>query len=365
MSILQTLFVSTRRELIGLDISSSSVKLLELAQRGDQFQVETYAVEPLPTNAVADKQIVDPQVVGECIARALARSGTRTRQAAVAVSGASAITKIIQMPASLSESDLEEQIKVEADQYIPYSIDEVQIDFQVLGASDGGNGQAVDMVDVLLAACRKEQVEQRCAALEIAGLTPRLVDIEHHALQNASIFLHHQMPDAGVGKTVAVIDMGASTTSLLVMHDRQTVYTREQSFGGRQLTDDIMRYYGMSLEDATKAKRYASLPADYASDVLAPFVSDMAQQIDGSLQFFFASSSRHSRVDQIILAGGCAEIPNVAESIQAQLRIPVVIARPFAHMSVSSRAKPTQLAKDSASLLIACGLALRAFDPVI
>ena len=359
MSILQSLFGDGGREMIGLDISSSAVKLIELTQRGDRYQVETYAVEPLPPNAVSDKQISDPQAVGECIARAVTRSGTRTRNAAVAVSGASAITKIIQMPASLSESDLEEQIKVEADQYIPYAIDEVQLDFQVLGPSESGSG----MVDVLLAACRKEQVEQRCAALEIAGLKPRLVDVEHHALQNATLFLHHQMPEAGTGKTVALIDMGATTTSLLVLHDLQTVYTREQFFGGRQLTDDIMRYYGMSLEDAAKAKRFGSLPADYSSEVLAPFVSDMGQQIDGSLQFFFASSSRYSRVDQIILAGGCAEIPGVAESIAAQLQIPTVIARPFAHMSVSPRAKPTQLAKDSASLLIACGLAFRAFDP--
>jgi len=216
---------------------------------------------------------------------------------------------------------------------------------------------------VLLAACRKEQVEQRCAALEIAGLKPKLVDIEQHALQNSSLFLHHQMPEGGVGKTIALVDMGASTTSVLVLHDRQAVYTREQFFGGRQLTDDIMRFYGMSLEDATKAKRFGNLPADYATDVLAPFIADMGQQIDGSLQFFFASSSRHSRVDQIILAGGCAEIPGVAESIEAQLQIPSVIARPFEHMSVSPRAKPAQLAKDSASLLIACGLAFRAFDP--
>jgi len=358
MSILQSLFSDGGRELIGLDISSSAVKLIELTQRGDRYQVETYAVEALPPNAVSDKQISDPQAVGECIARAVTRSGTRTRNAAVAVAGASAITKIIQMPASLSESDLEEQIKVEADQYIPYAIDEVQLDFQVLGPSESGTG----LVDVLLAACRKEQVEQRCAALEIAGLKPKLVDIEQHALQNASIFLHHQMPEGGVNKTIALVDMGASTTSVLVLHDGQAVYTREQFFGGRQLTDDIMRFYGMSLEDATKAKRFGSLPADYATDVLAPFMADMGQQIDGSLQFFFASSSRHSRVDQIILAGGCAEIPGVAESIEAQLQIPSVIAQPFANMSVSPRAKPAQLAKDSASLLIACGLAFRAFD---
>jgi len=357
MSLMQSLLGGGQQGLIGLDISSSAVKLLELSRRGDSYRVETYAIEPLPPDAVADKQIVDPKVVGECIARAVNRAGTRTTHAALAVSGASVITKVIQMQASLSELDMEEQIKVEADQYIPYAIDEVALDFQVLGDSDAAN------VDVLLAACRKEQVEQRCAALEIAGLTPRVVDIENHALQNSSLFLQHQMPDAGHGKTIALIDMGATTTSVLVLHDLQSVYTREQSFGGRQLTDDISRYYGITVEEAAKAKRFNSLPDDYVFNVLTPFVADMGQQIDRSLQFFFASSSQHTQIDQIILAGGCAEIAGVDRSIQEQLEIPTVVAKPFAHMSISPKAKPSQLARDSASLLIACGLAFRAFDP--
>lgn len=359
MSIMQSLFGGGSRELIGLDISSSAVKLLELSRRGDTYQVEAYAVEPLPPNAVTDKQITDPRVVGECIARAVARSGTRTRHAALAVAGASVITKIIQMPASLSESDMEEQIKVEADQYIPYPIEEVNLDFQILGKGDAASGS----VDVLLAACRKEQVEQRCAALEIAGLIPKVVDIEAYALENACLFLRHQMPDQGRGRTVAVVDMGANTTSVLVLHDLQTVYTRDQVFGGRQLTDDIMRHYGMTAEQASKAKNYGNLPESYEHEVLAQFVADMGQQIDRSLQFFFAASSQYTQIDQIILAGGCAEIPGVDSVIGERLRIPAVVARPFAGMSLSAKAKPGQLAKDEASLLIACGLAYRAFDP--
>lgn len=359
MSIMQSLFGGRSRELIGLDISSSAVKLLELSRSGDRYQVEAYAVEPLPPNAVTEKQIADPRVVGECIAKALARSGTRTRHAALAVSGASVITKVIQMPASLSENDMEEQIKVEADQYIPYPIEEVNIDFYVLGQADktGGN------VDVLLAACRKEQVEQRCAAVEIAGLVPKVVDIEAYALENACQFLRHQMPDEGRGRTIAVVDMGANTTSVLVLHDLQSVYTRDQAFGGRQLTEDIMRHYGMTLEEANRAKRYGNLPESYQSEVLAHFVADMSQQIDRSLQFFFAASSQYTHIDQIILAGGCAEIAGVDQSLTQRLQIPTVIARPFAGMRVAPRAKPAQLAKDESALLIACGLAYRAFDP--
>jgi type IV pilus assembly protein PilM len=354
----QSLFGGGEQNLIGLDISSSAVKLLELSRRGEKFHVETYAVEPLPTNAVNDKQISDPKVVGEVVARAVSRAGTRTKHAAVAVAGAAVISKVIQLPRMLSEDDMEEQIKVEADQYIPYPAEEVNLDFEIIGDSD----KTKDTVDVLLAACRKEQVEQRCAAIEIAGLKPKVVDIETYALENACQFLQHQMPDRGSHKTIAVVDIGASTTSVLILHDMKTVYTRDQSFGGRQLTEDIMRHYGMGLDEAGKAKKFGSLPDDYQTEVLSHFIADMAQQIDRSLQFFFSAASQYSSIDQIILAGGCAHIAGIDIAIQERLRIPTVIAKPFAGMSISSKAKPAVLAKEEASLLIACGLAFRAFD---
>jgi type IV pilus assembly protein PilM len=358
MSFMQSLFGRSSGELIGLDISSSAVKLVELSKRGDRYNVETYAIEPLPPNVVNDKQLVDPKVVGEAIARAVGRAGSRTKSAAVAVAGSSVITKMIAMPATLSEQDMEEQIKAEADQYIPYPIEEVNMDFQVIGASTKDKTS----VEVLLAACRKEQVEQRMAALEIAGIKPLVVDIEVYALENACQFLRHQMPESGKGKTVALVDMGATTTSLLVLHDLKMVYTRDQAFGGKQLTEDIMRFYGMSYDEAAKAKRAGTLPENYQADVLSHFLSDMAQQIDRSLQFFFSASSQHSAIDQVILAGGCAQIAGVDGAVQERLQIPAVVARPFAQMSVASRAKPAQLAQDEPSLLIAAGLACRAFD---
>lgn len=358
MSIMQSLFGGGSEALVGLDISSSSVKLLELGKRGDKYQVESYAIELLPPSAVTEKQIADPKIVGEVIARAVNRAGTRTKNAAVAVAGASAISKVIQMPAGLSENDLEDQIKAEADQYIPYPIDEVNLDFEIVGPSDKGGGT----VDVLLAACRKEQVEQRCAAVEIAGLKPVVVDIEAFALENACQFLRHQMPNEGKEQTIAVIDIGASNTSVLILHNLKAVYTRDQTFGGKQLTEDIMRHYGMSYEEALRAKRAGNLPETYAEEVLAHFLADMAQQVDRSLQFFFSAASQYTSVDQIILAGGCAHIPNVDGFIRERLQIPTVVAKPFAQMHVSSRAKPPMLAKDEGALLIACGLAYRAFD---
>ncbi|MGQ0697194.1 MAG: pilus assembly protein PilM [Panacagrimonas sp.] len=355
---MHALFGAKKEELVGLDISSSAVKLLELTRDGERFRVETYAVEPLPAGAVNEKQIVDPRLVGEAIKRAVDRAGTKTRQVALAVAGASVITKVVQMSAALSDHDMEEQIKAQADQYIAYPIEDVNLDFQVVGQSDKGSGNA----DVLLAACRKEQVESRCAAAELAGLMPKVVDIEAYALENACQFLQHQMPARGARKTIAVVDVGASTTSLLVLHDQQTVYTRDQNFGGKQLTEEIMRQFGMSFEDAGKAKKFRNLPESYESEVLPGFIADLGQQIDRSLQFFFAASSKHNTIDQLILAGGCAHIPSVDRQVQQRLGIPTIVARPFATMSISPKARPSVLAKDEASMLIALGLAYRAFD---
>ncbi len=358
MSILQTLRGGGSKTLIGLDISSSAVKLLELGRRGEQYSVEAYSVEPLPPNVVVDKQVTDPKVVGEAIARAVSRAGARGRIAAVAVAGSSVITKVINLTASLGEMEMEAQIKAEADQYIPYSVDEVNLDFQVIGPS----AKDPTTIDVLLAACRKEQIESRIAALEIAGLTAKVVDIEAYALENACAFLRHQMPNGGQGKTVAVVDMGATTTSVLILHDLLPIYTRDQAFGGKQLSEDVMRHFGMSFEEASKAKKGDTLPESYRNEILPRFIDDMAQQIDRSFQFFFASSTQYSSIDQVILAGGCAHIPAMEAAVQDRLKVPCVVARPFAKMSVASRAKPAQLAKDEAALLIACGLACRAFD---
>jgi type IV pilus assembly protein PilM len=358
MAIMQSLLGAGSQGLIGLDISSSSVKLLELSRKGSKFHVESYAVEPLPPNAVVEKAISDTKIVGEVLARAVNRAGVSTKRAAVAVAGASVITKMIQMPSGLTDDGMEAQIKAEADQYVPYPLDEVNLDFQILGANDKNK----EFVDVLLAACRKEQIDQRIEALEIAGLTPAVVDVEAYALENACQFLHHQMPEGGKGKTIALVDIGANVMSVLIMHDLKTVYSRDQNFGGKQLTEEIMRHYGMSFEEAGKAKKAGTLPETYESEVLAHFLTDMAQQIDRSLQFFFSAASQYSTIDQIILAGGCAHIANVDTTVHERLQIPTVVAKPFAGMSVSSRAKPANLAKEEASLLIACGLAFRAFD---
>lgn len=342
---------------LGLDISTTAVKLLELSKSGGGYRVENYAVEPLPPNSVIEKNIADVEGVGEAIKRAVKRSGTRLKYAAAAVAGSAVITKVIAMPASLSDEEMESQIEVEADQYIPYPLDEVNIDFEVLGPSEDDP----DRVDVLLAASRTENVEVRVDAIELAGLQAKVVDVEAYAMENAFALIADQMPDHGLDKTIAVVDIGATMTTLNVIYDLKTIYTREQVFGGKQLTEEIQRRYGLSYEEAGMAKRQGGLPDNYIPEVLEPFKEAMAQQVSRSLQFFF-SSSQYNSVDHLVLAGGSSSIPGVDALIEEKIGVPTTIANPFANMSIAPKIKAQVLKNDAPALMIACGLALRSFD---
>jgi len=352
------LLTRATKSLIGLDITTSSVKLIELTESARNYRVESYAAEPTPANAINEKAIVDAEAVGEAVRRAVKRSGTRTREVAIAISGDAAITKVIQMPKNLSAGDMEGQVELQADQYIPFPMEEVSFDFEVVGDSE----RDPDMLDVLLVATRTENVEQRQAAVEAAGLQPRVVDVEAFALENACNLLTHQMPDGGVDKFVAIVDFGASTTTFSVLKDMKVIYTRDFAFGGQQLTEEIMRTYGLSMEDAGRAKKEGGLPSNYQPEVLDAFIDDMAQQVSRSLQFFLASGSGREQPDQVLVCGGCANIPGVAEMIGSRVGIPTEIGDPLGQMKLASRAKAQGVRRDATALLTACGLALRSFD---
>ena len=343
--------------IIGLDISSTAAKMLELAQQGDRYKVEGYSVEALASNAVVEKNITDLEAVGDSIRRAVKRSGSKTKNVAVAVAGSAVITKVITMQGDLSDEEMASQIELEADQYIPYSLDEVNMDFEVMGPCESDP----DKVDVLLAASRSEYVEDRVAAAEMAGLTAKVVDVEAYALENVFSLLAQDLPGGGVGQTIALVDIGATMTTLSVLHDAKIIYVREQVFGGKQLTEEIQRRYGLTYEEAGLAKRQGGLPDNYGPEVLEPFKESMGQQVNRSLQFFY-SSSQYGQVERIILAGGCAAIEGADEVIAQKTGCEVTIANPFANMAVGSKVRAEVLANDAPSLLIACGLAMRTVE---
>ncbi|NLO80901.1 MAG: pilus assembly protein PilM [Xanthomonadaceae bacterium] len=351
------LFKKSNQPLLGIDISSTAVKLLELKRQGSRYRVESYAVEPLPPNAVVEKVITDETAVANAIRAAVKRSGTKLKQAAAAVPASLAISKTIAMPANLDDREMAAQIALQADQHVPYPLEELNFDFQVLGPSEHNP----DEVDVLLVASRSENVDARVAVLEAAGLKPRVIDVESYAMENAFSLLAEQLPGGSQDRAIAMADVGATMTTLTIIENGQTIYTREQIFGGRQLTEEIMRRYGLSYEEAGRAKRQGGLPDSYEEEVLEPFKEAMAQQVSRALQFFF-SASRHNRVDHIVLAGGCAAIAGAAEAIQEATDTPTTVANPFSAMAVASSIRPQRLAEDAPALMVACGLALRSFD---
>lgn len=349
-----------QRPLLGIDISSTAIKLIELANTPDTaaefYRVEACAIEPLPANAVVEKKVANVESVGQTIARAVSESGTRAKRAAVAVSGSAVITKVIAMNAALSDAEIETQIQLEADQYIPYPLEEVNLDFDVLGPAAG----STEMVDVLLAASRRENVDDRVAALEIAGLTAEIVDVEAYAMENACGLLLGGVGDDSLDQVVAVVDVGATTTTLHVLHKGRTVYTREQNFGGNHLVEEVQRRYTLSREQVVERIETGKLPENYQTEVLGPYQEALAQQIARALQFFY-SASAFNRTDQIILAGGAASIPQIDELIEERLRFPVIIANPFEHMALGARIDQARLQQLAPALMIAVGLALRSF----
>jgi len=352
------LFSRKNRQLLGLDITTSSIKLIELTTAGGQYRVEAYAAEPTPANSMNEKTLVDPQAVGEAIRRAVKRSGATSSEVAIAISGDAAITKVIQMPRGMRDADLESQVEMQADQYIPFPMDEVSYDFEVLGPSEKDN----DSIDVLLVASRTDNVEQRRAAVAAAGLNARIVDVEAFALENACKLMTHQMPDGGIDRTIAVADFGASNTTFSVLRNLKIVYTRDFAFGGQQLTEEIMRTYGLTMEEAGRAKKEGGLPGNFQAEVLDPFIDDMTQQVSRSLQFYLASGTGREQPEKILICGGCGNVAGVADVIQSRVGITAEKGDPLGQMKLSSRARAQAVQRDATALLTACGLALRSFD---
>ena len=341
---------------LGIDFSSTAVKLLELSRDDERYRVDSYAIAPLPPHALTDDPTTYAETVGAFLEELLSRTKPSANRAVAAVSGADVIIKTVVMPAGLSEEDLEAQLTVEADQYIPYPLDEVALDFEELGSAAGRDEQ----VNVLLVACRQESIDSRVDAIEVAGLVPKIIDVEVFALERAMALLQSQLP-ISENQTIAIVDIGASTTTLSVFASGESVYTREQIFGGKQLTDSVMSRYELSADEADLAIRQGGLPDDYERELLGPFREAVVQQVSRSLQFFF-SSSEFTQLDRIVLCGGVAAIDGLAALIETKMDTPTLVANPFADMSLASRVNVQALERDAPAMMIACGLAMRSIQ---
>lgn len=356
-------FSNKNNPLLGIDISSTAIKLIELSRSAGSasapplYRVERFAIEPLPLNAIVEKKIADPDAVAQCIRKTLIKAGTKTKRAAIAVAGSAVITKVISLSATLRDSEMESQIQLEADQYIPYPLEEVNLDFEVIGPSPNNPG----MVDVLLAASRRENVDDRVAVLEVSGLTATVVDVEAYAMGNACALSLEAGIDGSDERAIAVVDIGAATTTLHIFHKNQIIYTREQNFGGQQLRDEVQRRYSLSREEATQKILKGDVADTYEAEVLEPFKEALAQQIGRAIQFFY-SGTTFNRVDRILLSGGPASIPKINVLVEERLKLPTIITNPFSQMSLAPGIKSQELMQEAPSLIVAVGLALRGFD---
>ena len=345
--------------MIGVDLSSSSVKVVELGVgKSMPMRLERYAIESIERGAINDGNIEKPEAVAEALGRALRKMETRTRDAAFALPSAAVITKRITLPAGMSEEDYELQVEGEASQYIPFAIDEVNLDFQVLGPASTSE----DEVEVLLAASRKEKVEDRVAVAEMAGLRPMVVDAEPYAARMAVDHVSAFLPNNGQGQVIAIFDIGQNNTRLTIVLNNQTIFERDQAFGGGQLTQDIVRLYGLVIEEAEVKKKTGELPDNYSSDLLQPFVEQGAIDIGRAIQFFFTSTP-YTRIDRIFLAGGSSVVPGLVEAVADRTQVPTEIFTPFQGMEFADGIRERQLRIDAPSLLVATGLAMRRFDP--
>ena len=354
---LGSLFNRQQPPLLGVDISSSSVTLVEVSRdKAGRLVLERCAIEPLDTGWVTDGNIEKFDEVADVLRRVVKKSGTRTRNVAMALPASAVISKKIILPGGLSDAELEIQVESEANKYIPFSLDEVSLDFCVLGPSATSSGD----VEVLIAASRKEKVQDRQGLAEAAGLKPIVVDVESYASRFATARLIGNMPNKGVDTMVALFEIGSVTTSMQVIRNDEVLYERDQAFGGAQLTQLIVRQYGFSLEEAETKKRGADLPEDYALGVLKPFVESMTQEISRALQFFFTSTP-YNRVDYVMLAGGSSSLDGLTESVTKQTAFACQLVNPFDGMEIGSGVMENRMRRDASSYLTACGLALRRF----
>jgi type IV pilus assembly protein PilM len=340
---------------VGVDIGSSSVKLVALTKHGQSYQIEGYAIVPLPPTSVVDGNVEGVVEVSEAIERAAVLCGGKLYRAITAVPASAVITKKIEISKAFTGVELEDQIKVEADQFIPYPLNEVALDFEQIGDSESSSG----LQSILLVACRKKDVDSREEAIKGAGLICEVVDVDTYAVERALPLLE---PDCTSHSITGVVDIGAATLTLNVFRGEKIIYNREQAFGGNDLVNLIHQMKGLDLAEIERLLSTDELDEETRSTHVESFKSTVAQQVSRALQFFYSSGARTGQIGKLYLAGGTSRIDGLCEAVEQETGLPTQIANPFKSMSIGPRVNPLRLEKDAPRLFKACGLALRSFD---
>jgi type IV pilus assembly protein PilM len=344
------LFRSKSQAVIGIDIGTHSVKLVELAGTYSNPRVIAWGVAPVPVGAFSENTISNAELIADTLNGLIVKSGAKGETVAVSVSSSHAITKVLGMPSDISDGEMEEQISIEALHFIPYPIDEVNIDFEVMGPSSVNDQEN----DVLLVACRRSIVDDYIDLIEDADLDLRYVDIDTYALER--VYRSLNSLGANSDQPVALFDIGSSSSHLMVVDDERVLYSRHQNFGASQLVKLIRKEYGVSVDEADEILHSSQPPGDFLTAVQEPFVEMLRQEISRALQFFYSSSS-FSNIDSIVLSGASCSLNGLAGDLEVKMRTKVSVLNPIANATV-------QMNRDAINsvapgLSIAFGLSLR------
>jgi len=344
------LFRSKSKAVIGIDIGTHSIKLVELAGSHANPKVVAWGIAPLPAGAFSENAIANAELIADALNGLIVKSGAKGDSVAVAVSSSHAITKVLGMPRDISEVELEEQISIEALHFIPYPIDEVNIDFEVIGKSEANDQEN----DVLLVACRRSIVDDYIDLVEDSDLELNYVDIDTYALER--VYRSQNSLGSNSEQPVALFDVGSSNSHLMVVDAERVIYSRHQNFGAGQLVKLIRKEYGVSAEEAEEILNSSQPPGDFLSAVQEPFVEMLRQEVSRALQFFYSSSS-FSNIDSIVLSGACCALNGLAGDLEVKMRSKVSILNPMANVNVQTNRDA--IAKVAPALSIAYGLSLR------
>jgi len=339
------------KNLVGLDIGSSAVKLVELKDaKGGGYRLVKTGIEPLSPEAIVDGAIMDASLVVDTVNRVISSLNVRNNDFATSLSGHSVIIKKISLP-TMSSEELAESIRWEAEQYVPFDINDVNLDYVVL--EPGG-----ETMDVLLVAVKKDKIGDYTSVITQAGKTPALVDVDAFAVQNAYEVNYPVEP----GRVVALVNIGASVTNVNVLSGANTIFWRDISFGGNQYTDAIQKQLSLGFEQADTLKKGEGSGEHSLQEILPILRSvsdDLAQELQKTFDFFGATTSTE-KIDQLFIAGGCSRIVNLDRQLKDRFGMPVEIMNPFRQIDVSGSAASAEWLNENApTLTVAVGLAVR------
>ncbi|MDQ6990962.1 MAG: type IV pilus assembly protein PilM [Mariprofundaceae bacterium] len=356
------LFSSKKNGLIAIDISATGVKLLELSRVRSGYEVQSMAIVPLPRDAIVENTVIDSMAVSQALLDVVEKAKPKSRRAVISVSGNAVIIKVIQVP-MVTEFDLESQIDFEADKHVPYDIEEVYLDFQIMGPSK----EDPEMMDVVLVACKREIVDDYQLVLSEAGLETKCVDCAVFALENAAEIMGLLDDDKVVesfeedeGQAIALVNIGAHLVNVNIIKNGQMAFVRDQFYGGENLTEEIQKEHSLGYQAAEDLKKTSF--TDVNPEAVEHFYVGLASELVRSLDFY-AANHGESPVRQIYLMGGGALIPDIATEIEQRLGISTEVVNPFDSIKVNKKKFDIdELHRMGTMMMAPVGLAVRSFD---